>query len=189
MNDICQDLNLSPELIAAAAAVRVLLMDVDGVFTNGTMFYVPGVKGEMVESKGFNSHDGLGLHLLHDAGLSSGVISGLVCPGVAQRARILGMTYVYQGHLNKESSYQEILDKAGVTPEQVAFIGDDFTDVPVMRKSGLAVAVANARPEVKAQAHYVTSAPGGQGAVREVAELILKAQKHWPAVLKKYQLD
>jgi len=98
------------------------------------------------------------------------------------------ITYVYQGHLDKDASYSEILSKAEVSPSEVAFIGDDFTDVPVMRRSGLAVAVSNARGEVKRQAHLVTQAAGGHGAVREVIEMILKARGHWPEVLDKYNL-
>lgn len=171
-----------------AAKLKLLLMDVDGVLTDGRLYYFPGASGEMFESKGFHSQDGLGLHFLNQAGLITGVISGRESPGVVERARILKMTYVYQGLLDKEGAYEEILKDAAVGEEEVGFIGDDFTDVPLMRRSGLAIAVANARPEVRSAAQYVTAAKGGAGAVREAVELILKAQRRWEEVLARYGL-
>jgi len=172
-----------------AANIKLLLMDVDGVFTDGTLYYFPGPDGKVVEFKGFNSHDGLGFHMLHDAGLKSGLISGRESPAVVERAKILNIAYVYQGHLEKEASYNEILKDAKLKEEQVAFIGDDFTDAPLMVRSGLSIAVANARQELRAMAHYTTEAPGGDGAVREVIELLLKSQNLWQGVLEKYKLS
>ncbi len=172
-----------------AANIKLLLMDVDGVFTDGTLYYFPGPDGKIVEFKGFSSQDGLGFHLLKDAGIKAGLISGRESPAVVERAKILNITYVYQGHLEKEASYNEILKEAKLKDEQVAFIGDDFTDAPLMVRSGLSVAVANARQELRAMANYVTQAPGGDGAVREVIELILKSQNLWQGVLDKYKLS
>ena len=182
-------LTLSPEIEERASKIKVLLMDVDGVMTDGTLYYVPGADGQMVEVKGFNSQDGLGLHFCYAVGLQTGIISGRESPALVERARILNICYVYQGHLDKIASYEQILKDASVSDQNVAFIGDDLTDVPVMKRSGLAVAVANAREEVKGAAHYVTLASGGQGAVREVIEIILKAQGVWDSVLDKYRLS
>ena len=169
-----------------AAAIGLLLMDVDGVWTDGTIFYVPGPDGDMVEVKGSNSHDGMALRWAHGAGIASGVISGRESPVVTHRAQMLGVTYIYQGHLEKIPLYEEICDKAGVTDDQVAFIGDDLTDLPLITRAGLGVAVANARDEVKAKADFVTAVPGGQGAIRETVELMMTAQGTWQQVLEKY---
>lgn len=179
----------SNEITYKASQIKLLLMDVDGVFTNGILSYVPAPDGTMAEFKGFNSHDGLGLMLLHKFDIQTGLISARTSPAVVERATSLGMKFIYQGHLDKKASYEEILVKASVTEAQTAFIGDDFIDFPQMKRSGLGIAVANARPEIKSAADYVTSASGGHGAVREVAELILKAKGHWTAVLAKYGLE
>lgn len=178
----------SQEVIARASKIRVILMDVDGVMTDGKLYYFPGPDGNMVETKGFNSQDGLGLHFCHHAGIATGVISGRNSPATVERCRILNMRYVYQGLLDKIATYEDILKDAGVTDDNVVFIGDDFTDVPLIRRAGLGVAVANAREEVKRCAHYTTSAPGGEGAVREVIEIIFKAQGLWDKVLEKYTI-
>lgn len=177
------------DLVRRASKIALVLMDVDGVLTDGSLFYIPGADGKAVEFKGFNSHDGLGFHFLNAKGIKTGVISGRDSFATAERARILKMTYVYQGHLHKIPLYEEILIDSKLTDEQVAFIGDDFTDVPLMRRVGLGCAVANARPEVKSAAHFVTSASGGNGAVREVMELILKSQGHWDSILDQYKLQ
>ncbi len=179
---------ISPEVVERASKIKVLLMDVDGCMTDGKLFYFPGPDGSMVETKGFNSHDGLGLHICYAVGISTGVISGRESPGLVERARMLNMKYVYQGLLDKISTYEAILKDAGVSDPHVAFIGDDFPDVPVMKRAGLAVAVANARPEVQHAAHYVTSLAGGQGAIREIIEIILKSQGVWDQILDKYRL-
>lgn len=189
MKDEVRDAAVTEDVRRRAARVRVLLMDVDGVLTDGRLFYLVGPEGQTFETKGFNSHDGLGLNLLVRAGIRTGVISGRESPATVERARILKMSYVYQGLLAKEKAYEEVLKDASVDASEVAFIGDDFTDAPLIVRSGLGIAVADARPEVRATAHYVTVAPGGNGAVREVAELILKSQGHWEAILASYRLQ
>ena len=171
-----------------AARIKLLLMDVDGVLTSGLLFGVPGRDGQIVESKGFDSQDGIGLMWLRWNGIKTGVISGRVSPATAERARQVKMTYVYQGHIEKIPILEEILVDAAIRPEEVAYVGDDFTDIVIMHRVGLAIAVANARPEVKSQAHYVTQARGGEGAVREVVELILKARGLWNTILKHYEM-
>jgi 3-deoxy-D-manno-octulosonate 8-phosphate phosphatase (KDO 8-P phosphatase) len=176
------------ELLARAARVRVLLMDVDGVLTDGTYWHVPDGEGGLVEIKAFDTQDGLSLHWLRDAGIRGGIISGRVSPVVEERARSAGFAWARLGHLEKIPILEEILEDAGVSPEQVAYVGDDFTDVVIMHRVGLAVATANARPEVKPEAHYVTSARGGQGAVREVVELLLRAQGRWAHVCAHYEV-
>jgi len=174
------------EVMARAAKVKLVLMDVDGVLTNGNLFYFPGPDGKPTEFKSFNSQDGAGIHCLNLVGIKSGVISGRDSQAVTERARILKISYVYQGYLEKEAVYEEILKKENLTDESVAFIGDDFPDYPLLKRCGFAVAVGNARPELIERAHYVTRAHGGDGAVREVAELIIRARGEWPLVMKKF---
>ncbi|HEY9793110.1 MAG TPA: HAD hydrolase family protein [Candidatus Obscuribacterales bacterium] len=180
------ELKANPHIIERAKKIKLLMMDVDGVMTDGKLFYFPGPDGKIVETKGFHSHDGVGLHLCHQLGIVTGIISGRSSPGVDERARMLNMKYVYQGHLEKIPLWDEVLKDAGLAPEQAAYIGDDFTDVPLIKRAGLGVATANARDEVKQVAHLVTLTPGGQGAVREVIELILKSQGLWDKVIHKY---
>jgi 3-deoxy-D-manno-octulosonate 8-phosphate phosphatase (KDO 8-P phosphatase) len=181
--------DVSTAILQRASKISLILMDVDGVLTDGRLYYVPGPKGKLVEFKAFNSQDGLGFHMLNGLGtIKTGVISGRESPSTTERARLLKFSFVYQGLLEKEAPFNEILAKAQVKDEQVAFIGDDFSDVPVMLRAGLACAVADARPEVREIAHYVTEACGGHGAVREVIELILKAQNQWNPILEKYRL-
>lgn len=171
-----------------AAQVRLLLMDVDGVLTDGRLYGVPDATGNIVETKGFDSQDGIALQWLAWNGIDTGVISGRVSPATEARAKQVKMKYVYQGHIEKIPILEEILTKAGVTSSQVAYIGDDLTDIVVMNRVGFGVATANARPEVKRSAKYITKVPGGQGAVREVVELILKAQGHWEGLMRKYEV-
>jgi len=170
-----------------AAQIRLLLMDVDGVLTDGKLYNVPDSQGKMVETKGFDSQDGIALQWLSWKGIFTGVISGRESPATAERARQVKMTYVYQGHIEKVPILTEILSKAGVETSQVAYAGDDLTDVTILRRVGLAIATANARVEVKAAAHYVTEARGGHGAIREVAELLLRAQNRWGEILQHYE--
>ena len=177
-----------PDLLARAAKIKVLLMDVDGVLTDGKLFYFPDSENKMVEFKGFNSHDGLGLFLCNFAGIITGVISGRTSPATIERARILKMRYVYQGNLEKVAAWEEILKDAQVEAFHVVYIGDDLPDMPLMHRAGLAIAVANARPEVKAIAHYVTEHSGGDGGVRDATELILKASGNWENAAGRYQL-
>ena len=174
-------------VIAAAQRVRLLLMDVDGVLTDGKLYNVPGSNGEMVETKGFDSQDGIALQWLNWNGLKTGVISGRVSAATEVRAKQCLMTYVYQGHIEKIPILQDILSHSGIDAGDVAYIGDDLTDIVVMNRVGLGIATANAREEVKRSAKMVTVSAGGQGAVREVVEMILKAQGHWEGLLRKYE--
>lgn len=172
-----------------AAAIRLLLMDVDGVLTDGKLYNVPDSAGRMVETKGFDSQDGIALQWLGWCGIKTGAISGRVSPATAERAAQCKFSYVYQGHIEKIPILEEILADSGMDHAAVAYIGDDLTDVVVMRRVGLAIATANARAEVKRHAHYVTAQPGGHGAVREVAELLLRAQGRWQEILRKYEAE
>jgi 3-deoxy-D-manno-octulosonate 8-phosphate phosphatase (KDO 8-P phosphatase) len=171
-----------------AARIRLLLMDVDGVLTDGRVLFLPTHTGEWTETKAFDCQDGIALQWLHWKGIRTGVISGRKSPAVEIRAKQGHMSYCHQGNIEKIPLLEEILRDSGLAPEQVAFIGDDFTDVVIFRRVGWAVAVANARDEVKAAAHHVTRARGGDGALREVAEIVLKAQGHWGDILAKYEI-
>jgi len=170
------------------APIELLLMDVDGVLTDGRYFHFPDADGKLVETKGFDSQDGIALSWLSKHGIRTGVISGRTSPATAERARQSKMSYVYQGHTEKIPILDEILADCRLKKEQVAYIGDDLTDVVIMHRVGFGFATANARPEVKAEADYVTKAAGGFGAVREVVELILQAKGLWKEVLAHYEL-
>ena len=165
-----------------ALRIKLLLMDCDGVLTDGRVWLFEN--GE--EQKGFHTRDGLGIELWHRAGLKSGIISGRKSNAVERRARGLGMSFVVQGVEDKVQAFKETVAQAGVTNEEVAFIGDDLNDIPLLLRSGFAVAVADAATEARERAHYVTKLNGGQGAVREVIELILKAQGRWDALTAGY---
>jgi len=180
---------MTPDLERRAARVRLLLMDVDGVLTDGRLFNLPGSDGAMVETKAFDSQDGIALQWLNWHGIESGVISGRVSPAVEARAKQVGMKYVRQGHIEKIPVFEEIAAQSGLAWEEMAFMGDDLTDVVVMRRVGLALAPANAREEVKRAAHFVTLSRGGSGAVREVAEMLLKSHGRWTDILKKYEVE
>ncbi len=180
---------MDPQLQQRAAKIRLLLMDVDGVLTNGLLFNVPSQEGQMIETKGFNAQDGIALQWLRWNGIQTGVISGRESHALVVRAKQVGMTYVYQGHIEKVPILEEIIQKSGFAPADIAYAGDDLTDVPIFRRAGLAFAPANARPEVKRCAHHVTAAAGGDGAVREIAEILLQAQGHWDGLLKKYEVE
>jgi len=173
---------MTSEVQKRAARIRLLLMDCDGVLTDGRIWLFEN--GE--EQKGFHTRDGLGIELLHRAGLRSGIISGRTSSAVQKRAHGLGMSFVIQGCEDKQKAFAEILDQAGLENLEVAFIGDDLNDIPLMLQSGLGVAVADAALEAREHAHYITSVAGGSGAVREVIELILKAQGRWDALIAKY---
>ena len=180
---------MSADATQLASKIRLLLMDVDGVLTDGKIYNVPGPDGSIFETKAFDSQDGIGLQWLARVGIATGVISGRESPATAERARQCKMKYVYQGHTEKIPIIDAILADGKFDPAEIAYIGDDFTDVVVMRRVGLAIATGNARPQVKAIAHFVTRNAGGQGAVREVVELLLKAQNRWPEILKHYELS
>lgn len=171
-----------------ASRIRLLLMDVDGVMTDAKLYNVPGPDGRMWETKGFDAQDGISLQWLSWYGIKTGLISGRVSPATEERAKQCKFTYIYQGHIEKIPILDEILADAKIDPSEVAYIGDDLTDIVVMRRVGFTIAVANARPEVKEAAHMVTERSGGNGAVREVCELLLKVQGHWPKLLKKYEV-
>jgi 3-deoxy-D-manno-octulosonate 8-phosphate phosphatase (KDO 8-P phosphatase) len=177
----------SKDVLERAKKVRLLLMDVDGVMTDGKSYYVPG-PGSIFETKGFDSHDGLAFHLLNAAEIETGALSGRKSEALQERANNLNFTYLYQGFLVKEPIFEEILAKANLKADQVAYVGDDLTDVPLLKRVGLACGVANARPEVKQLAHFVTAVEGGHGAVREIAELLLKSQSKWEKALAHYQI-
>lgn len=180
---------LSADLLRRARRVRLLLMDVDGVLTDGHLFHLPDGHGGVAETKGFDSQDGIGMRWVQDlGGIRLGWISGRESLATADRARILNVRYVYQGFLEKLGPLREILADSGGAEDEVCYIGDDMTDVPIMMLAGLPVATANARPEVKRIARYVTEVPGGRGAVREVVELLMRAQGTWDTVLQKYGL-
>jgi 3-deoxy-D-manno-octulosonate 8-phosphate phosphatase (KDO 8-P phosphatase) len=176
------------EVTTIAANIRMLLMDVDGVLTDGRVFGIPNHMGAIVETKGFDTQDGIALQWLSWKGLVTGVISGRVSPATEERAKQCNMKYVYQGHIEKIPIVEEILARSGIAASEVAYMGDDLTDVVVMNRVGLSIAPANARPEVKRCVHHVTERPGGYGAVREVCELLLKAQGHWDDLLRKYEI-
>jgi 3-deoxy-D-manno-octulosonate 8-phosphate phosphatase (KDO 8-P phosphatase) len=178
-----------PNITDLASKIRLLLMDVDGVLTDGKVYNVPDAAGNMVETKGFDTQDGIALQWLSWKGVKSGVISGRISPAVVARAKQVNMTYIYQGHIEKIPILEEILRDSGIPAEHVAYIGDDLTDVVIMRRVGLSIAPANARPEVKRCAMHTTASAGGDGAVREAIELILQAQGHWADLLRKYEVE
>jgi 3-deoxy-D-manno-octulosonate 8-phosphate phosphatase (KDO 8-P phosphatase) len=166
-----------------ARRVRLLLMDVDGVMTDGTIH----LDDDGVEAKGFNIMDGLGLAVLRRAGVVLGIVTGRTSRVVARRAKELGVAHVVQGCADKHAAAAEILAAEGLDWDALAYVGDDLIDLKVMGRAGLAVAPPGAAPEVKAVAHHVTRLPGGRGAVREVCELILKAQGRWDEAVARYQ--
>lgn len=172
------------ELQQRAERIKLLLMDCDGVLTDGRIWILEN--GE--DQKAFHTRDGLGIDLLHRAGLKSGIISGRTSSALERRAQSLGVSYLWQGRDDKRQAFADTLAQAQVTKEEAAFIGDDLTDLPLMGQSGLAIAVADAAAEVRERAHYVTEANGGYGAVREAIELILKAQGRWDDLVKSYLL-
>jgi 3-deoxy-D-manno-octulosonate 8-phosphate phosphatase (KDO 8-P phosphatase) len=169
-----------------ARRVRLFLMDVDGTLTNGDVCLIAHPDGTgLSEMKVFNSKDGAGLKLAHIMGIQTGFITGRSSPAVQQRARELSVKYVYLGQATKTEAWEECIAKAGVAEQEVAYMGDDLPDIPLARRAGLAVAVADAAPELRAVCHYVTKLCGGQGAVREAIEMILKSQGRWEEAVPK----
>jgi 3-deoxy-D-manno-octulosonate 8-phosphate phosphatase (KDO 8-P phosphatase) len=173
-------------LLARAKKIKLLLMDVDGVMTDGRFYYVNGPGGGLLETKGFDSRDGLGLRLAHHAGLKSGIITGRGSPVIESRAQDLGIHYLQQNCLEKIEPYEKIRGAAHVTDAEVCYVGDDLTDLPLLVRVGLAVSVANGDDVVRQHAHFCTRRAGGAGAVREAIELILTAQGKWGAIVKSY---
>src|SRR5215470_8177777 len=198
--------------LARAKKIKLLLFDVDGVLTDGKIWIFPapvgaqqatqemaaqhGPKGgfafvsqNMIEAKGFNAHDGTGFSLARLGGMQCGLITKRISETVALRARDLKLEHVYQGIQDKLTCFEEILRKEKLKAEQAAFVGDDVIDLPVMRNCGLAIAVKNARWEVKAEAHLVTEHIGGDGGARDAIEFILKAQGTWKRAVSEYVLE
>ncbi len=167
------DAQISPAVLARARKVKLLLMDCDGVLTDGRLYF--GETGETL--KVFHARDGQGIVDWHKAGFRSGIISGRSSPIVDLRAGQLGIEFVFQGRSEKVSAINELLGSAGVSPDETAFVGDDTPDAAVMPLVGLAVAVGDAHDAVKAASHYVTRRRGGSGAIREVIDIILAAKK------------
>ena len=165
--------DIPAETLARAAGIRLLALDVDGTLTDGRLLMTEDGR----EIKAFHVHDGLGLKLLREHGIEVAIISARVSHAVELRAEQLGIDLVYQGKRDKRACLEEILRATGIAAQAAAYVGDDLPDLPPMSVCGLAVAVANARPEVAAAAHWQTRARGGEGAVREVADLILAAQR------------
>ena len=169
-----------------AKNIKVLIFDVDGVLTDGQIFVIPGPDGKGIESKGFAAHDGLGITLGRLGGLRIGIITKRNSQTVAIRARDLKLEFVYQGQAHKMNAIRDILAKTGYTIDQLAYVGDDIIDLPVMRQCGLSVATANARQQVKDAAHYITPNSGGQGAGRDAIDFILTAQGTLEQVIEQY---
>ena len=175
-------MNETSDINNRAARIKLLLMDCDGVLTDGRLWLL--VDGD--EQKAFHARDGQGISLCHRAGLQTGIITGRTSSAVERRAQDLKMSYVRQEAKDKIKALAEILAEAGFSADECAYIGDDVADIPVMHRVALAVAVADAVPETKQAAHYVTEIKGGHGAVREVCDLILKAQGKWDAVMERF---
>lgn len=161
------------------AAVRLVLLDVDGVLTEGRVVYADS--GE--EIKSFSVRDGYGIRLMLDAGIGVGIITGRRAPALHHRCRDLGIEMIYEGARRKAPLLAKIMAETGLAAEAIAFVGDDLPDLPVMIRVGCAVAVADAHPELRQRADMVTKARGGRGAVRELAEALLEAQGKWDGVL------
>ena len=187
---------------ARARKIKLLLFDVDGVLTDGKLFFLPdrqnGADPEnggrasqlsaqgSIEFKGFHAHDGVGISLARVGGLRTGLITKRISETVALRARDLKLEFVHQGSQDKGTVLVEIAKEAHLNVDEVAFVGDDVVDLPAMRAGGLAIAVKNARAEVKREAHYITPHAGGDGALRDAVEFILKAQGKWKKALEDY---
>jgi 3-deoxy-D-manno-octulosonate 8-phosphate phosphatase (KDO 8-P phosphatase) len=189
-----------------AREIKLLLFDVDGVLTDGKLFFLPpslgslqkslpqsaeagassGHTSSMIEFKGFHAHDGVAISLARLGGIKTGVITKRNSETVAVRASDLKLEYVYQGVDDKRACFDDIVTRAGLKLDEAAFVGDDIVDLGAMRAAGLAIAVQNARPEVKKEAHYVTPHAGGEGGLRDAVEFILKAQGQWKRVLEEY---
>ncbi len=187
-----------PKLSAQARArkIKLLLFDVDGVLTDGKLFFLPDrekpqgdspltAKGS-IEFKGFHAHDGVANSLARIGGVRTGLITRRFSETVALRARDLKLEFVNQGSQDKGSAFLAIVKEAGLTPDQAAFMGDDVVDLPAMRLAGFSIAVRNARPEVKKEAHYITANAGGEGALRDVVDFILKSQGKLKEVIEIY---
>ena len=173
---------MTDAIVERAKAVKVLVLDIDGVMTDGRIIY--GIYGE--ELKFFDVQDGFGIFLLNRAGIRSVIVTAKRSRIVKMRGRDLKVAKVYHGYTDKLIPFNKIVKRFKVTPEEVCFIGDDLIDIPVLKRVGFAVAVPNAVDEVKAASHHITSKTGGRGAVREICDLILKSQGKWDSATAKY---
>ncbi len=176
---------ISPALKKRAARIKLLLMDVDGTMTDGSVTLLSQTDGTALEIKTFDAHDGQGLTLAQAAGLRTGCITGRESAALLRRSQEMKMEFIYMKQPLKMPAYEDILRRAGVTDSAVAYIGDDLPDIPIMRRAGLAIAVGDAVPEVKEAAHYTTRALAGRGAVREAVEVVLKSKGIWEEMLDK----
>lgn len=173
---------MSPSVVERARRIRLVLLDVDGVLTNGKIV----VHADGTESKTFDIRDGTGIVLAQKAGVRVGLLSARHSAATTERASQLRIAIVRQGALDKLTTYQELLAELGLVDAEVAFMGDDLLDLPVLGRVGLAAAPADAVPEVRAVAHWISDARGGDGAVRELAEVVLKAQDRWNALVAEW---
>jgi 3-deoxy-D-manno-octulosonate 8-phosphate phosphatase (KDO 8-P phosphatase) len=176
---------ISPALKKRAARIELLLMDVDGTMTDGSVTLLSQTDGVALEIKTFDAHDGQGLTLAQTAGLRTGCITGRESAALLRRAQEMRMEFIYMKQPVKMPAYEDILRRAGVSDSAVAYVGDDLPDIPLMRRAGLAIAVGDAVPEVKDVAHYTTKAVAGRGAIREAVELVLKSKGIWKAMIDK----
>ena len=174
---------ISKEVRERAAKVKLLVLDVDGVLTDGRI--IMDHKGR--EIKAFNVRDGHGLRLLREAGIEVAILTGRSSPVVQKRADDLGILWVRQGVNDKVGAYEKIVRKMGITDNEACFVGDDLVDIPLLKRVGIPIVVADGAPEAKRFARYVTQSSGGKGAVREVCDLLLQTQGKWEAVLRRYE--
>nr|WP_315397782.1 HAD hydrolase family protein [uncultured Duganella sp.] len=170
--------------VERAARVKLLILDVDGVLTDGSLHY--GADGEALKT--FNVYDGLGIKLLQESGVQTAIISARISPQLARRAADLGIGHVHQGGHDKLTPFNALLQTTGLTAEQIGFIADDVVDLPILTRVGFAVAVPGGRKEVLERAHHVTVAHGGRGAVREVCELLLHAHGTYERVMAQFMV-
>ncbi len=170
------------DILEKAAKIKLVIFDIDGVLTTGSLF----IGDDGLEYKAFNSKDGHGLRMLQDAGVEVAILTGRQSNVVTHRAKDLGITRIYQGMRQKLPAYEEILKETGLQHEEIAYVGDDVVDLPVMSQVGLAICVQDAHPFVKKHAHWTTELKGGCGAGREVCELIMEAQGKLQAMLQSY---
>jgi len=182
---VARGAKIPAKLAKKAKQILVLLMDVDGTLTDGSVTLASQPDGHALEIKTFDAHDGQGLTLAVTAGLRTGVITGRGSAALRRRCKELDVEFVYEKQGHKIAAYEDILRKTGAKESEVAFLGDDLPDLTIMHRVGLAVAVGNATPEVKRVAHYRTKAPGGKGAARELVELILKSKGIWEEMIDK----
>ncbi len=180
---LAEQLGVDASVLERARRIKVFLMDVDGTVTDGSVCLIAATDASgtstVSEMKVFDAQDGQGLSLARTMGIETGFITGRKSPAVLRRAQEMKITYVYLGQPKKTAAFEEVLQKAGVTAEEVCYMGDDLPDIPVMQRVGLAVCVREGAPEVKAVSHYVTRRAAGHGTAREIVELILKAQGRW----------